>query len=57
VKKRDPTIPVYQPTLKQAKPLGNGDGVIFSLDRRTILNIVNRKAKKPPRPARRSPQK
>jgi hypothetical protein len=43
--------------MKQAKPLGNGEGVIFSLDRRTILNIVNRKAKKPPRPARRNPQK
>jgi hypothetical protein len=57
VKKRDPAIPVYQPTLKQAKPLGNGDGVIFSLDRRTILNIVNRKAKKPARPGRRNPKK
>jgi hypothetical protein len=33
------------------KKLENGDGVIYSLDRRSILNIVNRKAKKP-NPAR-----
>jgi hypothetical protein len=29
------------------KDLENGGGVIYSLDRRSILNILNRKAKKP----------
>ena len=45
--KPDSPIPVFRPTLKRVKNLENGDGVIYSLDRRTILNIVNRKAKKP----------
>ena len=51
--KRDPPIPLLHPTLKLVKALGKSDGLIFSLDRRSILNIVNRKAKKPARPDRR----
>jgi hypothetical protein len=45
--KREPPITVFQPTLKLVKALGKNDGLIFSLDRRSILDIVNRKAKKP----------
>ena len=45
--KPDSPIPVIRPTLKRVKKLENGEGVIYSLDRRSILNIVNRKAKKP----------
>jgi hypothetical protein len=44
--KRDPPIPLFHPTLKLVKALGKNDGLIFSLDRRSILDIVNRKAKK-----------
>jgi hypothetical protein len=44
--KRDPSIPVFPPTLKRVKAEGKDDSLIYALDRRSILNIVNRKAKK-----------
>jgi hypothetical protein len=42
--------------LKGIKETGNGEGVVYAMDRRAILNIVNRKAKKPARRGREEPK-
>jgi hypothetical protein len=54
--KPDPPIRVTQSTLKGIKETGNGEGVVYAMDRRAILNIVNRKAKKPARRGREEPK-
>jgi hypothetical protein len=55
--KRDPTIPVFPPTLKRVKAEGKADGLIYSMDPRSILDIVNRKGKKPSRARKRISEK